>query len=187
MVEQQPWPVTHGVFFAVKPARRYAQRLDQLGERVCAEHDLCGRRVDVDRLHVTLWDLGEYPQPPHALIAAARQVGDAVEMRPFTAAFDRFLGFRQRSDDWPFVLGGCDGVAGLILLQRAIGARIDRAWFRRWAKPIRTPHMTVLYGRGQTLEQPVEALDWRVDELLLVLSLRGLTRHLPVGRWPLRG
>lgn len=179
--------VAYGLFFAVKPVGECAHRLDRLRRSVCVEHGLRGSPVALDRLHVTLWDLGEHRQPPRDLIAAAKQVGDAVAMPPFTVAFDRVLGFRRSSPSWPFVLCGCDGIPGAVMLQQAIGTRIDRAWLRRWARRIRTPHMTVLHGRGQPLEQPVEALDWRVDELLLVLSLRGLTRHLPVGRWALRG
>ena len=64
---------------------------------------------------------------------------------------------------------------------QALRQRYDRQ-FRRWM-----PHITLLYdGRGIG-EHVVEPVRWTVKELVLVHSLLGQSRYIPLGRWSLRG
>jgi 2'-5' RNA ligase len=47
--------------------------------------------------------------------------------------------------------------------------------------------MTLLYDDRSVAEQAVETIGWTAREFVLVHSLLGQTRHIPLGRWPLRG
>jgi len=50
-----------------------------------------------------------------------------------------------------------------------------------------TPHVTLLYDGRVVTERLVEPIRWTVREFVLVRSLLGKTRHIVIGRWPLRG
>jgi 2'-5' RNA ligase len=45
----------------------------------------------------------------------------------------------------------------------------------------------LLYDDHRIPDQPVEAISWIVREFVLVCSLHGQGRHIPLARWPLRG
>ena len=50
-----------------------------------------------------------------------------------------------------------------------------------------TPHVTLLYDDVLVEERAVEPIRWTVREFVLVHSLLGQTRHVPLARWPLGG
>jgi 2'-5' RNA ligase len=49
-----------------------------------------------------------------------------------------------------------------------------------------TPHLTLLYGERPIKERFIEPISWTVCEFALVLSLRGETKYIVEGHWPLR-
>jgi 2'-5' RNA ligase len=49
------------------------------------------------------------------------------------------------------------------------------------------PHVTLLYDRQTVDAQGITPVSWRVTEFVLVHSLLGQSRHIVLGRWPLRG
>jgi 2'-5' RNA ligase len=81
------------------------------------------------------------------------------------------------------VLRSQAGSESLIAFQQALGAAMLRAGLR----PDRsfTPHVTLLYDDALVTETPIEPIRWTVGELVLVHSLLGQTRHIPLARWPL--
>jgi RNA 2',3'-cyclic 3'-phosphodiesterase len=50
-----------------------------------------------------------------------------------------------------------------------------------------TPHLTLLYDARHIDERPIRPIGWTVSEFVLVLSLIGKTKHVPIQRWQLRG
>jgi len=48
------------------------------------------------------------------------------------------------------------------------------------------PHMTLFYRDGASLEHPIPGFEWFVDELTLIHSRVGGSRHETLRRWPLR-
>ena len=52
----------------------------------------------------------------------------------------------------------------------------------RWTKPRYAPHVTLLYDDRRGAEQAVETIYWTADEFVLVHSLLGRTRHIPLNR-----
>jgi 2'-5' RNA ligase len=184
-LEGGPQP-TEGIFFAIFPEVNAAADLAGLTWHLRDEHGLTGRPLAAWRLHVSLHHLGEYVDLPRGIVAAAREAAAAVATPPFTVAFDRAVSFNGRSRKQALVLqGGGDGVAGLVAFRQGLGRAMQKAGLWRWVKPHYEPHMTLLYDGCCVVEQAVETVGWTVNEFVLVHSLHGQTRYVPLGRWPL--
>ena len=176
-----------GVFFAIFPEVDAAAGAARLARHQRDAHGLRGRPLARERLHVSLHHLGDYAGLPRGIVAAACEAAAAVAMPSFDVAFDRAVSFIGRSGNRPFVLQGGDGVAGLMVLHRLLGAAMQKVGLGRWAKPHYVPHVTLLYDDRCVAEQAVETVGWTVHEFVLVHSLHGRTRYVPLARWPLRG
>jgi 2'-5' RNA ligase len=46
--------------------------------------------------------------------------------------------------------------------------------------------VTLLYDERGIAEHAIEPVSWTVREFVLVHSLRGQSKYIPLGRWPLR-
>jgi 2'-5' RNA ligase len=180
-------PPKHRVFFAIFPDADAATKIAQLARHLRDEQGLKGAPLATERFHVTLHHLGDYEGLPQGVVAAACEAAVAVAMPPFDVAFDRVVSFAGRLGKKPFVLCGGEGVAILMEFQQALGVAMKKAGLARWAKPRYTPHVTLVYDDGHVAEQPVETIAWTVNEFVLVHSLLGQTRHIPLARWSLPG
>jgi 2'-5' RNA ligase len=83
-------------------------------------------------------------------------------------------------------MGGTDGVAQLqaVLVAALIAAQLAPA---QAAHAGYTPHLTLLYDDLPLAPRPTDAIIWKAEELLLVRSLLGQSRHELLARLPLRG
>ena len=70
--------------------------------------------------------------------------------------------------------------------QQALGLEMMNAGLGRWANLQYTPHVTLFYDDRCVAEQVVETIVWTAHEFVLVHSLIGQNRHVPLARWPLR-
>jgi RNA 2',3'-cyclic 3'-phosphodiesterase len=182
--EAAPQP-TDRLFFAIFPDVDAAARIAQLARRLRSEHGLKGKPLATKRLHVTLHYLGDYVGLPQAIVAAASAAAATVALPSFEVALDRVASFSGRPRNRPFVLLGGDGVAALTAFQQALGTALEKAGLGSRAKSPYTPHVTLLYGNHSVAGQAVETVGWTVHEFVLVHSLLGRTRHVPLARWPL--
>ena len=178
-------PPTDRVFFAIFPDADAAARIARLAQHLRGEHGLKGKPLAPERLHVTLHHLGDYVGLPRGVVAAAREAAAAVVRPPFDVTFDRVVSFGG-SRNRPLVLCGGDGLAALTAFQQALGTAMAKAGLGRWAEPHFKPHVTLLYDNGGVAEQAVETIGWSVRQFVLVHSLLGQTRHVPLAHWPLR-
>lgn len=182
--------LTDRLFFAIFPDRDSASRIAELAQQLRDEHGLRGKPLKTERFHVTLHHLGDYAGLPQGIVTCAGEAAACVTvaMPPFEVAFDRAASFSSAPRNRPFVLrGGEVGVAALMAFQQALGMTMKKAGLGHWAKPGYTPHVTLLYDDHCIPEQAVETVAWKVHELVLVHSLIGQTRHVPLARWLLRG
>jgi 2'-5' RNA ligase len=183
-VPQQP---TDRLFFAIFPDANASARIAQLALQLRGEHELHGRPLARERLHVTLHHLGDYQGVPRDIVDMADKAATAITtMAPFEVAFDRAASFSSAPRNRPFVLRGGDGLAALMEFQQALGMAMKQAGLGRWAKPGYTPHVTLLYDDRCVAEQAVETINWTAREFVLVRSLLGQTRHVALAHWPLR-
>lgn len=178
---------TDRLFFALFPDDAAAVRIAQIADRLRVEHGLKSSRLEAERFHVTLHHLGDYEGLPQGVVAAAVEAGAAVAAAPFAVAFDRVMSFSAKPGGRPFVLHGGDGVAALKAFQQALGVAMTKAGLGRWVKPKFTPHVTLLYDDAAVADRTVPPVAWTAHEFVLVHSLLGQTRHIRLGRWPLRG
>jgi RNA 2',3'-cyclic 3'-phosphodiesterase len=163
------------------------ERIHRCALELCVQHGLNGRPLAPDRLHVTLFHLGDYVgDAPPEIVAAAVRAGDAVKASPFAVSFDRAVSFRRQRKA-PLVLRGSGDNAPLMAFHRDVGAAMMQAGLAQWMNPRFTPHVTLLYDDCNVVEQPVDPVSWTVREFVLIRSLLGQTRHIALGRWPLRG
>lgn len=176
-------PRTDGLFFALLPDAKALERVAKTVQQICIRHRLSGRPL-LERAHVSLIGFGEHSGLPPAFVAGAAAAAATMVAAPFDVTFDRAMSFLGRPR--PLVLCGGEGMAELIAFQRALGTAIRNVGLGR-VKPQFTPHMTLLYDPRGIEEHAIEPVSWTARDFVLVHSLRGQGRHIPLGRWPLRG
>jgi RNA 2',3'-cyclic 3'-phosphodiesterase len=182
-LEAAPQP-TDRLFFAIVPDAATAARIARLAQRLRGLHGLRGRPLAADRLHVTLHFLGDHAGLPLQLVADASAAAASVAVPAFDVAFDRAASF-LRPRNAPLVLRGGDGLVALTALQRALGAALQAAGLLHAAAVRFTPHVTLLYDDRQVIDEPVDTIAWTVREFVLIDSLIGQGRHVPLARWSL--
>lgn len=183
--QTHPW--TNKLLFLAQMDALTAGPVDALIDGVREADGLTAPAIPIERRHVNIHHIGNFPEVWDEVVTPARAAGDTVAMPQFVAAFDRLSSFRGAHGNNPVVLLGDDGVIGLRILHRVLGAALERTLAGRW-QPRRffTPHVTLLYDRQRIGERPIEPVCWTVREFLLVNSLVGLGRHEVLARWTLR-
>jgi 2'-5' RNA ligase len=185
---EAPPALTDGLFFAVIPDTQTATGIAKLARQLCDDAHSRSKPLAANRLHVTLHHLGNFSGGlPQAQIDAAMKAAAVVSMHPFSIDFDSATRFAKKPRPGPLVLCGSEGIVGLHALHDALGSALDQAGFEgREAAPF-TPHVTLAYGLPWSEPRAIEAVSWNVREFVLLHSLLGRTRHLPLGRWALTG
>jgi 2'-5' RNA ligase len=181
---------TDRLFLALFPPPGMAMEIAGLAARLRADHGLRGRPLEASRFHITLNHLGDYAGLPPAVIRQANAAAEAAATGsvPFEVAFNRAQSFASTPRNRPLVLRGeDDGLAQLMVFQRALGTELAKANLGQWAKGSYTPHVTLLYDDQLLQPTAVPAISWTATELVLVHSLIGETRHVHLGQWPLSG
>lgn len=176
-------PPTDRLFLAVLPDAETAQRMEQLAHVLRKRLGLTGKPQAWERLHITLNHLGDYHSIPQNIVdATSRAVSSLVATPPFEVTLDRVVSFRA-GDQKPLVLVGSDGVAALEGFHRQLQAALARHGIKPEARF--KPHVTLLRDRSGIVEQPVDPFTWTAGEVVLVHSLLGQTKHVPLARWSL--
>ena len=182
---EDPRPA-NAIFIAIYPDPPTARRIGRLAWGLCKKHQLNVRPLADRRFHISLYAIGDYARPRSDPATAIQDALGTITMPPFSVAFDQAVSFKGGRNR-PLVLIGGDGLAGLMLLQRELAAALGKTGIGPRNQPPYHPHITLLYDERQIEDEPVEAIGWMVSEIVLVRSLRGQGRHVPLARWPLRG
>jgi len=160
------------LFLAAVPDATTAERIYRLAGALKRAHKFAGKIIEADRLHVSLFSLGESPD----LIARmACEAAAEVRAPPFDVLLDRSASFRGKPGNRPFVLLGDEGLDRLRSFRRTLGVAMAKKEF--------TPHVTLLHAERNVAEHPIEPICWTVNEFVLIRSLHG---HVHLARWPLR-
>lgn len=185
--DEPPRP-TDRLFFALFPTEEAARRIANLALQLRGEHGLSGTPLQTERFHITLHHLGDYAGLPPDVLALAVQAAQALALPPFEISFDRVASFSGHPSKRPFVLRGSDdGLAALTAFQQTLGTVMRQVGLGRRVDVRFTPHVTLLYDSRLVAEQAVAPIHWTAHELVLVHSLLGQTRYVPLGRWTLKG
>ena len=176
------------LFFAVRPDARTALRIEALAQELRRQHGLRGRSLGPERFHVTLHLIGDFAGgiPPEVLAGALAAASPVAEFTlPLDIGFDKVASFTRKRRNRPLVLLGAEGVRAAGLLQEALVASLTTAGLAGRPESRFTPHLTLLYDDTTIAPQSIDALTWRVEQLLLVRSLLGHGRHEVLAALPL--
>jgi len=171
----------HSLFFAILPGPQDAASIAALGERMNSQHALKGTLVAAHRLHVTLFDLGEYAEVPADKVSLVTKAAASVPPPAFDIVFEKAMSFAKGalalcSDDE-------EGTSALKAFRQRLGEALADAGL----KPARsfTPHMTLAYARRKLERHALEApVRWSAGSLVLIDSHVGEGVHEVLGHWP---
>lgn len=176
---------TDRLFLAIFPGHDVADRLAALAVTQCVRHALRGKPLASDRFHVTLFHLDDSVGLRTDIVEAASAAATRVNAAPFDVTFDQVTSFDVRREKSPFVLTSDHGNEALHAFQTALGMRLREAGLARYVTSGFRPHLTLAYDAHVVAPEPVAPISWRAGEFVLVHSLLGKTRHIPLARWPL--
>ncbi len=162
-----------------------AKRIAALASAECARHGLRGKPLRQDRLHVTLFHLGDWSGVPADVVAAAGGAAEALRAPAFELAFDTVASFPGRRAQKPFVLKAGTGNDALRAFHARLALELNRHGLARWTGERFEPHATLAYDSLLVAPHPVEPVGWTAREFVLVHSLLGQTKHVPLARWTL--
>jgi 2'-5' RNA ligase len=180
-----PAVATDRLFLATFPDRETADRLAAFAVAQCARHGLHGKPLATDRFHVTLFHLDDSVGLRQDIVEAAGAAAARVTTAPFDVVFDQVASFDAHREKSPFVLTAEHGNEPLHAFQAELGARLREAGLGRYVASGFRPHVTLAYDRLVIAPEKVAPIAWRAREFVLVHSLLGQTRHIPLARWPL--
>jgi 2'-5' RNA ligase len=174
------------IFFACLPDAETAARIHALAESLKRENGFSGTLILPEHLHVTLFHLGDWQVLPQQIVDIAKKAATEVVSPPFDVSFPRVESFRNRTGVYPFVLTG-DAVPwsalrnalGTALKKNGLGGAVHAADDFK-------PHVTLLRDTVRVKPARIEPVTWNVGDFVLIHSLLGQTKHIHLGRWPLR-
>ncbi|KQM97890.1 2'-5' RNA ligase [Sphingobium sp. Leaf26] len=166
------------LFFAVKPPPVVTRQIDHYAQILAGG----SARILPSHQHVTLGISADMPTYPQALIETLQGAAMQIMADPFDLLLDR-LSYGGQSA----ALRPSRSNAALARLQRQVAEALKRS-----AAPPReawtfSPHQTLFYRDGPPAQRRIDGFGWRVEELVLVCSHVGRTRHETVGTWRLQG
>jgi 2'-5' RNA ligase len=177
---------TDRLFLALFPDERTAARLRRLAEEVSARHGLRGNLIDAERLHITLFHIGDWVGLPPDTLKAALAASANLRAAPVEICLDQIASFTPQRSRPPLVLKASSGNTALRELRAALGRELTRAGLGRSVANAFEPHVTLSYPTQSIEPEAVELVRWNAAEFVLVHSLLGKTTYIPLDRWALR-
>ena len=166
------------LFLAIVPPTDVAERIGRLTRHFKVGHELTGKPLQPEHLHVALCRLDNEAGAPADIVAMAAERAASIAMPSFKVGFDRVGSFRNGA----FVLRGDERLIGLEILQQRLSDSFDGRPQRARAF---TPHMTLLRDAHRVPDQEIEPIEWEVRDIVLVHTLPGKTTHRHLARVPL--
>jgi len=176
--------VSENLFFAVFPDAETAKAIVAASAALRERHGLSGKISAVQRLHVTIAFLGGYPSLPESLVTFVSTAARKVRHPAFAVSLDQAISFNARPGQQPLVLVGDEDEQGLRSLRRSL----SNAFVETGLSPLEDsyqPHLTLSYADTAIEPEPMGPFIFRVEQLVLVRSLVGQDRYVPLDRWRL--
>ncbi|TPG08409.1 RNA 2',3'-cyclic phosphodiesterase [Rhodanobacter glycinis] len=180
-----PAAATDRLFLAIFPDRDIAAQLAALAATQCAHHGLRGRPLGTERFHVTLFHLGDSAGLRQDVVDTASKAASRVQATSFELVFDQVASFAGRRDKLPFVLKADGGNAPLRAFHAELAEQLREVGLAHFARESFEPHVTLAYDARTIVPEAVSPVRWRAHEFVLIHSLLGQTRHIPLARWAL--
>jgi 2'-5' RNA ligase len=91
---------------------------------------------------------------------------------PIDVSFNQLLSFGREGFNRPLVLGSDKRMVELHRFRQKLALSLLDAGIREPGRMSFTPHMTLLYDKQMIQPREIDPIRWRLDELVLVDSLR---------------
>ena len=140
-----------------------------------------GRPVARPRRHATLAHIGDYAGFPPGLIYKACKAAANTDSGRFEVMFDEAVSWQRN-----LVLRPSDGLPALMSLRETLWLELAKLGIKAQATPQRSPHITLFQDAAPAEPTGIEPVRWTARDFVLMHSFLGKTRHIPLGRWPLR-
>lgn len=169
---------SYRLFFALKPPPVVARQIDRFAGTLATDV----QNIPIENQHVTLGITDDWPDYPYEMVKALRRSAARMMAEPFDLLMDGVnVGARSAA------LRPSQRIAGLKQVRRQVADAMARAGAMPRAGWHFSPHQTLFYRAGQPAQQRIDGFGWRVEEVVLVCSHVGRTRHETIGTWPLLG
>jgi 2'-5' RNA ligase len=180
-------PDRYSLFLAIQPDRDTAECIHRLATDLKAAKGLTGTPRPLDHLHITLHYFGHHSEIPEQTVQsidyACSQI--AASTNPFDVKFGQVCGFQGSR---AFVLaerGNANPALAAFHQQLARGLTVHG--IRILSHGRFNPHVTLLYPRNVVPPEPIDPIQWKVEEFVLIRSEEGKTKYEYLGRWKLAG
>lgn len=183
---EEPDNTLHSVFFATRPDAAAVARVVRLAQDLCRSLGLKAKPLAANHLHVSLCAVGDFVGAlPPAITSKAKEVAATVAMAPFKVEFGYVASFGGREGNWPLVLAGDEGLAGLVIFQQSLSLSMMKAGVKPPRQRKYVPHLTLMYT-DRIEKRAIEPISWIANDFVLIDSLVGKTQHVLLGQWPLQ-
>lgn len=174
----EPALPTDRLFLAIFPDPQHAIQLATLAAQHLTGHPSKNGATETSRLHVTLFDLGDYTELPPGLVTNATEALSRLVAKPFTIRFDQIGSFSRRQPSGPLVLTSSEGNEELHAMRKQLATHLRASALGRLTHNSFEPHMTVAYKAATIPFEKITPISWPASEVALVHSLLGKTRHI---------
>jgi 2'-5' RNA ligase len=164
------------LFFALLPPLDVAEEIAWLRDDGGCRASPVGRR----RFHVTLLMLGDFSFLPRGLFARIDAILAIETVRPCRLVFDTLVRGAHST-----LLLPSEPLLGAVRLRESLAALLVRGGMGRAGRRGFSPHVTLHYDPEPGGMEPIDAISWRADTLVLIESQIGRGRHVLRGRWGL--
>lgn len=187
LFDSAPPVPTDRLFLGLFPDASASARIDALGDQILQQHGFRVSRHKPDRLHLTLFHIGDWAGLPADTVAAACSAAASLNAEPFEVCFDEVSSFSGRPDNYPLVLKSAQGGELVRAFRENLGRELMRVGLGRCVSRTFEPHVTLAYAPKIVAAEAIEPIRWTVRDVVLIHSLLGQTRYIELGRWPLAG
>ena len=185
-----PRPGVDNVFFALSPEGEAGTQAIHIQRAYLSQLGRDPYLVPENCLHVSLLDIGIRKnlvlRSFDSTIAMAKAAADKLNFDAFDLSFDQALSFDPRSTaKKAFILQMGAGRQQVLALCKTLRHSLALANVKSDDKAT-TPHMTLARAVQTVPFSAVPPVCWRASRLVLIHSVVGETRHIPLQSWPLQ-
>lgn len=175
----------HRLFFALLPDERVRRQILRAAETLKLEHRPRGSWTSPERLHLTLFFLGDYPLLQTDRVELAMNAAAKIGVSAFDVALEHAASFPGKSPPW--ALRCAEPCAALQAFWRSLGAALNEVGFAFPREASYVPHVTLLRHADRRLEPTaIDPIAWPIRDFVLMHSQVGQQRRYSLlHRWPL--